>query len=205
MKYMLTLLLCIGCQAQLFSRINTSSYVAQPRWDDSMVPALAFKTGASAPTIGTFGPSGGLQIYLFQPASVDDQVYFTVQLPHSWQEGQTNLKPHVHWTRTAAPSSAGLTNVVCGLEYSIQTINGAFSAPSTIRCTNYVASSNWTHQISSFPSIDGTGMKLSTVLVGRMFREGTSDSDTYDKDVACLGFDIHFLQDSLGSTYETVK
>lgn len=172
-------------------------------WDDTQVPALAFKTGATAPGFEAFCPSGTLLCYTFAGAGTDDQVYFTVQLPHSYKEG-TDIYPHVHWAETAT-TGAG-TNVVWGLEYSWANVAGTFGAPSTIYVTNSVSGTNWKHSLSSFPTITGTSKTVSSILVCRMFRNAnTATADDYDQSAACLGFDIHYQIDTLGSKNETSK
>jgi len=141
---------------------------------------------------------------MFQPSTTVDQLYFTCQLPHRWLEGSP-LHPHLHWSRTANPGSASATNVVWGLEFNFAAIDGTFLAPTTLRITNGVASANWVHQLSAFASITHATNKLSSVLVGRIFRDATSNADTYDQNVALLSFDIHIIQNSLGSTEEVIK
>lgn len=184
----------------LSTRISTAT-----NWDDVVVPAFAAGSGQSAPSPGAFGPSGALQALMFQPSTIVDQLYFTCQLPHRWLEGSP-LHPHIHWSRTANPGSASATNVVWGIEYSFATIEGTFLAPTTLRITNGVASANWVHQLSEFePAITHTTNKVSSVLVGRIFRDATNTSDTYDQNAALLSFDIHIIQNSLGSTEELVK
>jgi hypothetical protein len=205
MRLLFALLLCsASAQAQVFL-FGAADQVKQPRWDDSMVPALAVKTGATAPTIGTFGPSGNLQCYLFQASSVDDQCWFTIQIPHGVIEGSpSDLRMHIHWTQTVA-ADPGDTNVVWGLEYSYASIAGTFQAPTTITITNGVSGTAWKHQISSFASITNENQGISGILVCRMFRKGTDAADKYKGDAAFLGCDLHFLKDGIGSVSETSK
>jgi hypothetical protein len=173
------------------------------QWEDLQVPGLSAKTGASAPSLGNFLGAGGLQIYLFQAASVDDQVYFTVQFPHAYKEG-TDVEPHVHWTQTAA-TGAG-TNVVWGLEYSWANANTEFPAVATIYVTNTISGTNWQHQIASFPTVSGTNKTVSSIMNCRLFRAGNSaTADDYDQNAALLQFDIHYKRDSNGSVNELSK
>jgi hypothetical protein len=181
--------------------ISGSKLVRQPAWDDTMVPALSVKTGAAAPTLGAFGPSGSIQTYLFQPSSQNDQCWFGIQMPHDWQEG-TNIRPHVHW----APTTTGSGAVMWGLEYTFANINAVFPAPTTIYCTGSAAGVAWTHQITGFTDeISGSGKTLSCVMMCRLFRNATHGDDTYAANCAMIGFDCHYIKNSLGSTQELVK
>jgi len=198
-------LACFG-QATFLVTQTATNLVYQPRWDDSMVPALAIKTGAAAPTLGAFGPSGGLQCYLFQSGSVNDQCWFTIQVPHGVIEGTpSDLRMHIHWTQTAAPDAPGNTNVVWGLEYSYASIMGTFQAPTTLYVTNGVSGTNWKHQISSFPHVTNETQGISGIINCRMFRYGTATADTYSSDCAFIGADVHIELDSLGSAEEKIK
>lgn len=188
--------------ANLTSWAALSTNDLMTKWDDLMVPGTTIKTGASAPTFGNFGSAGGLQVYLFQATTVDDQCYLAVQLPHAWKEG-TGIRPHVHWTQTAA-TTAG-SNVVWGLEYWWANVNG-IGTTNTIFATNGISTTNWFHQLSQLPEIPGTSKTLSSILNCRLFRAGNSaTADDYDKDAAFLQFDIHYQRDSNGSTGEYTK
>lgn len=180
-----------------FTVATTTNVVQQPKWDDTQVPAFAVGTGASAPSIGNFGPSGNLQAYLFQAASQNDQIYFTVQMPHAWLLGSP-VVPHAHWCRVADPNLEANTNVIWGLEYSWANISGEFAAPTTILVTNGVASANWKHQVTSFGYVTNATGGMSSILNCRFYRVATGDADTYTGNAAFLGFDVHYQIDSLG-------
>lgn len=172
-------------------------------WDDLRVPGLSTKTGATAPTFGNF-VDANTQGYLFNNAQ-DDETFFSIQMPHSWKEG-SDIYPHVHWMRTAAPGVAANTNVVWEFTYSWANVNTTFPAGTAITATNSVSGTNWFHQVSSFAAISGTGKTVSSVLNCRLRRlANTSASDTYDQDVGLIDVDIHHLVDSFGSQQEFVK
>jgi len=60
-------------------------------------------------------------------------------------------------------------------------------------------------QIDSFTDIPGTtsgGMKISDVIIARLYRKGNDAADTYDDPVFIFEFDIHFQADSNGTSAE---
>jgi len=174
-------------------------------WDDSQVPGLAIVGGSTAPGLIDFAGSSDVKVYGFDGGSRDEEAHFSIQLSHAYKEG-TDLEPHLHWCETAAPASAGDTNVVWAMTYSIVNVDGTFSAPTTLYATNAITGTNWTHKIAGFdPDIDGTDLKISSVLVGSVKRIASSASDTYDKDAALLSLDFHYEVDMPGSRTTLVK
>jgi len=172
-------------------------------WDDLQIPGHAVKTGGTAPTFGDF-VNTSMQAWLFQGSVNDDQVWFTAQMSHSYKTG-TDLHPHIHWTETAA-TGAG-TNVVWELYYSWQDIGKTYTAGTTLLITNSVTGTNWTHQLSEFPPISGSGITgVSSIINCRLRRLANSNaSDTYDQNAAFLQFDFHYQKDGVGSINETSK
>lgn len=172
------------------------------RWDDLRIPGLSVRTGASAPDLVAFGASESLAVLSFDGVNTTEQVFFTVQLPHSYKEG-TALSPHVHWT----PTSTAAGNVIWNLEYSWQNINGTFpTATTTISTTAQAAGGTpWVQKIAEFSDIVGTGKLISSMLVCRLYRNPSAAGDTYGDDAAFLEIDFHFQQDSTGSRSEYTK
>jgi hypothetical protein len=174
-------------------------------WDDSQVPGLAIVGGSTAPGLINFAGSSDVKVYGFDGGSRDEEAHFSIQLSHAYKEG-TDLEPHLHWCETAAPTSASDTNVVWSMTYSIQNVDGTFSAPTTLYATNSITGTNWTHLIAGFdPDIDGADLKISSVLVGSVKRIASNGSDTYDKDAALLSLDFHYQTDAPGSRENLVK
>lgn len=181
-------------------------------FDDLMVsPDATTKQGSNPPTLAKFKDNGsgsqGVFLWMFD-FSIEQEVYFTVQLPHSYKVG-SNIYPHVHWTTpTGTPTG---TDVVWGLEYSVIAIGGTFSANTTIITANTVIPSigtpvgTYQHLITEFAAINGTGFGVSTILVCRLFRKTADASDTFINPVGLLGFDIHFEKDTDGSRSEWTK
>jgi len=181
-------------------------------WDDLMVyPDATTKSGSYSPSWARFGQNGssqGVFLWMFSPTT-EQELYFTVQIPHSYKLG-TTIYPHVHWTTTTGTPSG--TNVVWGLEYTIMKISGTFSTTTTIITANTVIStptSTAQHLITSFGGIaSGTTpneIGISTVLICRLYRKAVDTNDTFDNSVGLLGFDIHYERDTEGSRTEFAK
>jgi hypothetical protein len=94
--------------------------------------------------------------------------------------------------------------VVWSLEYTWANTDGTFSAPTTINSTALQAGGTaWVSKYSDFDDIDGTGKKVSSMLVCRLFRNPAND--TYEQDAALLEIDFHYQIDDFGSKYEQSK
>lgn len=178
-------------------------------WDDIMVfPDATSKGGSKAPVWGGVsgtafkktGSSQGVFLWMFS-ASTEQELYFTVQIPHGYKVG-SDLYPHVHWT-TASGTPSG-SNVSWGLEYTVTPMGGTFTN-TTIITTNSLApiigtpTGTGQHLISEFGSISGANFGISTILVCRLYRNTTDPSDTFSNEVGLLGFDIHYEKDMVGS------
>ncbi len=169
-------------------------------WDDMRIPGLAVQLGASSPDLISFLAAGDLKIYGFNGNATEEEVHFTVQLPHTYAQG-TDIEPHVHWS--AVNANAG--DVVWQLEYTWANINGTFPASTTITATDSASGTAWDHQVIGFSAITGTSKNISSMLVCRLFRDPTDGSDTYASDAAFLEFDFHFQIDTIGSRQEFIK
>jgi hypothetical protein len=161
--------------------------------------ATAFKKNAA-------GTSQGVFLWMFS-ATTEQELYFTIQLPHSYKHG-SDLFPHVHWTTaTGTPSS---TNVTWGLEYSVISIGGNFPTTESLTSSTIISgiptiTGTGQHLITALGTISGTGMNISTVLVCRVYRAAANGTDTFANEAGFLGFDIHYEQDTQGSRSEFTK
>lgn len=173
-------------------------------FDDLMVfPDATNKTGAKMPTWTYFKNNGsgsqGVYLWMFS-SSAEQEVYFTIQIPHSYKAG-SDIYPHVHWT-TATGTPSG-SDVVWSLEYTVTSMGGTFSNTSIINATNIIAaitpSGTNQHLISAFPAISGTGLGVSTIIIGRLYRNVDHASDTFANSIGLLSFDIHYEKDTDGS------
>lgn len=166
-------------------------------WDDLRVDVTAGTTGnLNPPGLETF--RDGIVATAFAK-NATEQVYFDVQLPHSWAAG-TGIRPHVHWS---PGNNATTGSVVWGLEYTwanaVNAPGNTYPASSTLSVTQAAAGSAYAHQIAQWSEIDGTGKRVSSVLMCRLFRDGTNEADTFDADAFALSLDFHILTWPLGS------
>ncbi|HNY03146.1 MAG TPA: hypothetical protein PKG48_11190, partial [Bacteroidales bacterium] len=178
-------------------------------WDDIMVfPDGTGKGGSNPPTWTKFLDNGfgsqGVFLWMFS-ATAENEVYFTVQIPHSYKVG-TAIYPHVHWTTTTATPSG--TNVVWGLEYSWAVISGSYPNTSTLTANTLIPgqtpSDTHQHLITPLGTVTGS-MGISTVLCCRLYRAATNAGDTFNGTVGLLGVDFHFQKDTEGSRSEYQK
>lgn len=171
-------------------------FIAKPQWDDMRFPGATLRNGATAPPFNAF--RGGTYLPQF---GAGDEAHVDGQMPHDWVEG-TTLHPHVHYS---CPDTA-VGNFVFGLEITKATPGtGVFPAPTTIETavtpTPGVA---FGHHIVSFPSLDMTGMLLSTMFVVRAYRK-TGVASAYVPGIFVLELDFHYQKDTLGSRQLFIK
>ena len=166
--------------------------------EDLRVPISAVNVGASkAPGFDVF--LGTTYAYHFSPSS-GEFVYFVVQLPHSWKEG-SSIEPHIHW----APSDATTGTVTWQLEYTWANNNDTFLAPSTIFVRQATKGKSHYMQKAEFPDLDGTGKKISSMIVCTLSRYASDTLDTYAADAALLELDFHYTMDTIGSYHHDHK
>lgn len=142
--------------------------------------------------------SGGVHTYLFDP-TIEQSLSFTAQLPHGYVLG-SEIYSHFHW----APMTADAGNVVWGIEYTIQDINGTFANTTVLTATG-AASGAKKHSLTAISTAIPGQSSLSSMMIGRLFRQAGSASDTYAFDAALLEWDMHIQMDQLGSHSEYVK
>ncbi|MFC1622062.1 hypothetical protein ACFL13_01620 [Patescibacteria group bacterium] len=170
-------------------------------WDDVRVPITGVKTGGSKiPGFVKFkddgGGSQGVFSYQFDPDQ-EEEVYFTVQLPHSYKAG-SDIEPHIHWT----PIDGNSGSVIWGLEYTWANYEGTFSDTTIVTKTQAASGTAYEHQIADFAAISGTGQAESSMLICRVYRDATDGSDDYGSDVALLEIDFHFQIEKMGTDDE---
>jgi hypothetical protein len=175
-------------------------------WDDLRV---ALDNGSNAATLDYISGGSGPQIWFFRNNGTVEAMSFTAQLPHSWKEG-TTIYPHLHWI----PKSAGTGDVEWNFEYSW--INYNSGAPetfpsvttSTVTATVPINSTN-KHLITALTAsnagISGTGKKVSSVLICRIWRNSNNPNDLYGADAGLISLDFHLELDTFGSRLEYSK
>ena len=179
-------------------------YGSSTTYEDLQVPALNTVKSANAPTLVDF--IGGTMGYSFATNGME-QVFFSVQIPHAWEEG-SDLYPHVHYA--ALDTVDGGTNadtVVWGLEYTWTNAFSTFPSTETIYAYTVVKTENL-HTVVAFENpITPTSSqnKISSILMCRLFREPGNSRDTFRKEIILLQFDIHYKVNTLGSRTEWIK
>lgn len=208
------------------------SYVGNAtRWEDLKVPVNAVEINAKKKSDGTdiepaewagFKEGSSLGLLWFESANDEEdeqEVLFTVQMPHGWKEG-TNIFPHVHWTSGRLDSRGALNDarapgsdrVTWGLEYIWVNVGGTFPDSDIFYGTDIVAPNGesidlYEHVITPLGSggINGSGKTLSSMLVCRLFRNSSAGTDTYGGEAGLLEIDFHYQIDSDGSNQEYSK
>lgn len=173
------------------------------QYDDVRVPLTNVQGGGLSPTFGKFQDNGagstGVYAWLFGNVGAPD-LAFAVQLPHGYEEG-TDLIAHLH----LSPTTADAGTIRMGLEYTIVNEQGG-AFPQTTIVTADVAAGGvaLAHLRLVLDTITGTGLKISAMLLGRVFRDNTVGGN-YGQDVAVHEFDMHILKNTLGSNLPLVK
>lgn len=175
------------------------------RWDDLRV---VLDKGSNAASLQYLTGSSGPQIWFFRNNEGLEAMSFIVQLPHTWKEG-TTIYPHLHWV----PETTASGNVEWNFEYSWANYDA--STPQVfpaITTSTVVASGPFTaksHKITSLTSgdagLDGTGKKISSILICRLWRNSSNAADTYGADAGLLFVDFHIMVDGWGSREVFVK
>ena len=192
------------------------NYYLLDRWDDLRVEPIARLTGANAPSFEKYyddaaGTSRGVYLYSFDdaPAGSEKEIHFTMQMPHDWNGGDVHI--HVHWIGAVADTDA---TPRWGLEFIWKNIGQVFGDTIIIYAvgneqgdTNIIANKHYiTEFIAQTP--DGTQNGLSTILIGRLFRDSGNAADTYNSAGAKCGLlyiDAHYVKDAIGSYLEYQK
>jgi hypothetical protein len=190
-----------------------SQYRSAKMWDDLRIEPVARTTGTGAPTFEKWiddagGTSNGVFLYSFTNEAVagnEKQLFFTMQLPHAW--ANTEVRLHVHWIPADAQNAA---EPRFGLEYTWADLGATFPDTLIVYSTGFVPSENlvaFRHYLSTFAAISPSATQddLSSVLIGRIFRNSSDAGDTYDDKIGILYIDAHIEINSVGSMGEFTK
>jgi hypothetical protein len=197
-----------------FTKVTTNGSLSYEgdatRWDDLRVPMSSTRRGAAEdPLYDQFknDGSGSVGVYgsWFRTNQTED-LFFEVQMPHAWKEG-SNLYPHIHWS---PKTNTGGDKVRWGFEYLWVNVAGTFGNTTVVYAEDPIPTvgpspTAYQHVISAFPEIVGTGQTLSSMLICRVFRDGTHINDSYNNSAFLLQFDFHYQIDSDGSNEEYTK
>lgn len=170
-------------------------------WDDLRVEPTVRGTGAKAPSYVAY--KSGIYAYEFDNAALssEKEVNFKLQLPHAWKAG-SDIHLHIHWT--AGTTGLATQKIRWGLEYTKASVNGVFGATTTIYATDpsnppSTTPTADTHYLTTFDNIAMTGNELSTIVLCRLFRNSSHESDSYTGSAFLISIDAHIEIDSIGS------
>ena len=169
-------------------------------WDDLRFPVSNIRVPGTNPA--SWETFNGFQVLGFAAEAVnEEQVFFLAQIPHGYKYG-TDLEFHVHWV----PETADSAVVRWGLEYEWANINGVFTGETTTIYGNETINDNaGKHILTDLGSITNSGHTLSSMLMCRLFRNSSSETDTFDDFAYLLEADFHYQIDQIGSRQEYVK
>ena len=175
------------------------------RWDDLRV---TLDKGSSSATLNYFTGSSGPQIWYFLNNGTVESMSFTVQLPHTWKEG-TTIYPHIHWS----PKNTASGNVEWNFDYSwvnydpvTPQIFPAITTSTVVASGPFTGQSHVIHALTpGNVGLDGTGKKMSSILICRIWRNSGNTNDTYGADAGLLFVDFHIQVDGYGSHTEYAK
>lgn len=155
--------------------------LAGPIWDDNLVELA--------------GATHGVYGYHFSP-DVEQELFFTVQLPHAWIQ-YASIEPHIHWS--AATAAEG--NVVWGLEYTWANVAEIFGNTTVVTVTDATEGA-YKHQIADFEYLAGADKTLSSMILCRVYRKAEDEEDTYTGQAILLEIDFHYESFGVGSKEE---
>lgn len=193
---------------------QTMTGTAKP-WEDLRIEPVARTAGTGAPAFEKWfanvpGTSRGVFLYSFTNETVagnEKEVFFSMQMPHAWDGGATHM--HVHFVPAATENS---TSVLWGLEYTWKGVGEIYGDTTIVYSSTTLspADVNITankHYIAAFSSLvpDSTNNTISSILIGRLFRNSSSSTDNYTNKLGLLYVDLHYQLNSLGSTDEYIK
>lgn len=186
-----------------FVNPESTIYYPEPVWDDIRIAATSGKlAGTNDPIFSKIIDNGagsrGVYTYLFEYhalAAQEDEIHFTIQLPHGYAEG-TDLYPHIHWCSPTTPVNK---NIVWALEYTWYNYKEVIPNTEIITGT-FAVSTAFSQEMAQLSKISGAGKKISSMLSGRLFRNSSSIDDTYTTEgIYLLEIDFHYQSDSPGS------
>jgi hypothetical protein len=179
-------------------------------WDDVRIVPGAFSfPGVADPTLEDWQPGGSgatLKVYKFKK---NDEVHASCQMPHTYKEG-SDLHFHIHWTPAEYGAAESGALVGWKIDYTAANINGVYGPTATVDLSDACSGVNHQHEITSDVLVSGAGLKISHIIMVRIYRSDTGGDDTWasvaaDESPALLEFDIHFEINMLGSRQRLVK
>jgi hypothetical protein len=181
--------------------VNTLNIAA---WDDSMIPAVTFRTGGTALTFIDCG--NGIFLTRFD---VGDIFYPQIQLPHKYKINSI-IRPHLHLMVNTAIGATGY-NIELNISEAWANIGSAFPVPTpttTGLVHSFQNSVQYKHDIMNLPPITPTAIQggLSSYIMYKIERITSSVQPLNPAaSLFILGMDLHYQIDSIGSRQELIK
>ena len=148
--------------------------------------------------VGVTTGSFGVPALAFYP-DVLSEIFFSAQLPHRYMEGG-DIYPHPHWM--CKDDTTG--NALWGLEYTWVNVYGSV-ANTTIVENAIPVPAQGVHAATDIAELDGTGKTISSIIQGRLYRDGTNALDTLNSIVYMSEFDFHIPVNTAGSESFWIK
>jgi hypothetical protein len=153
-------------------------------WRDLRSALVGTASGAAAPSLTVFGPTGFMKQLAF---GIGDSVYIAFHVDHDYKPGSIAF-PHIHWTTNGTQTNS----VKWQLEYTIASGHNqsSFPADTTLTVEEAAHGTAWRHMITEHP----TGFSMiepDTLILAELTRitnGGTNNTDT----VFGLFVDMHY-------------
>jgi len=130
--------------------------------------------------------------------SAAQTIYFIAQLPHTWAE-ETDLEFHLHAIHEALTTGT----VIWDFTHSWANVGDVFPTETTVQKVISTHSPVDEHGAGGIATLEGTGKKISSILLCSLTRRG--DIDTATTTSILIGADFHHLIDTFGSRQEFIK
>jgi len=178
-------------------------------WDDlRIVPGSFDFSGSSDPTLRDWQPTGAGATFKVYKFDKNDQAFATTQMPHMYKEG-TDLQFHIHWTPCDRGNEESGSLVGWKVDYSIGDVGETFPVSATADLSDDCTGTDDYHEVTSSVTVSGTNLKVSHIVMLRIYRSDTGADDTWTGTMtqapAFLEFDIHYRKDTMGSRQEFIK
>ncbi len=171
--------------------------------DMRIIPGSFDRPGVSDPAYIAYDVNGGGTVTYLTEWAKNDIASFTVQLPHSYHQGE-NLDVHLHWT--PGPNGAGENGATVGwkVQYSWANVDGTFGNMLTADLSDACDGTDHKHQKTPTVVVAGSGKTISSALICNIIRTDTGADDTWAGSSAgnlpmLLEVDFHFPLDTVGS------
>ena len=167
-------------------------------WESLKVSFIATSvSGSNPPTFSPFKTNGvgsqGVFLYFFSQTQ-EQELYFTASLPHSYLEG-SDIISQTHFVT----NSAATGTVRWGLEFIWQDVGDDYTDTAIVTADSVIPLNTGNkHYVQTISTINGSNKKISSVIIGRVFRDITAP-DNYPSPVGLLTLEFLYQQAGNGS------